>query len=313
MERIASWACRKYVRFLMLGALSSCAFLNLALHAGMGLTYYCSEECMTQVLNGPLHSMDKDIVNHIRDYWVDPPATKGTYKPTFNLENPPWATMGKWGEANKMLIDYFKGMKDGYGTFVEVGAQDGEFMSLTLYLELKKQFKGLLIEPNPIDYPKLRARGRSAYTINACAAPYAGHRRDVLWLRDTPDNLPPILHRIQEGSNRLLQFVSTEDQELGKNVDIQCFNLAAMVKAALGVSYVDVLTISTHGGELDILHNIPMSLKFRVLVLMVPLATSEEWEELAALGKRRGLTPVFDKNNIHILIPSNQVAIEKKG
>ena len=54
---------------------------------------------------------------------------------------------------------------------MEVGAQDGEFMSLTLHLE-KKDFDGLLIEPNPVDYQKLLAKKRTARSINACASPH---------------------------------------------------------------------------------------------------------------------------------------------
>ncbi|KAB7498052.1 hypothetical protein Anas_01871 [Armadillidium nasatum] len=65
------------------------------------------------------------------------------------------------------------------GKFIEVGAQDGEFMSFTLWLEQVMGFEGLLIEPNPVDYPKLRARKRSSYSINACAANLQSHHKIV--------------------------------------------------------------------------------------------------------------------------------------
>lgn len=48
-------------------------------------------------------------------------------------------------------------------------------MSFSLYLEQVRDFQGLLIEPNPVDYEKLRAKGRSAYSINACASTIASH------------------------------------------------------------------------------------------------------------------------------------------
>lgn len=63
------------------------------------------------------------------------------------------------------------------GTFMEIGASDGEFRSLTLYVEQRLGFRGVLVEPHPELYRRLRAVGRSAYSINACATPDLGHRR----------------------------------------------------------------------------------------------------------------------------------------
>lgn len=60
---------------------------------------------------------------------------------------------------------------------MEIGAQDGEFMSLTLYLEQEMGFRGLLVEPNPRDYAALRATRRASASINACATPRMGHRK----------------------------------------------------------------------------------------------------------------------------------------
>lgn len=59
---------------------------------------------------------------------------------------------------------------------MEVGAGDGEFRSLTLYLEQKLGFRGLLVEPDPRLYPELRAKQRAASSVHACANPDAGHR-----------------------------------------------------------------------------------------------------------------------------------------
>ena len=54
---------------------------------------------------------------------------------------------------------------------MEIGAQDGEFQSLTAFLDTKKNFEGLLVEPNPTEYKKLRGKKRSAMSINACVTP----------------------------------------------------------------------------------------------------------------------------------------------
>ncbi|XP_071514231.1 uncharacterized protein [Panulirus ornatus] len=209
-ELLVLWVMRKYVKFLVLGALSSCALLNLALHAGAGLQYYCQDECLINLLKGPVRSLDRQAIGYIRKYWVDAPAPQGTYKPDFPLDNPPWSTMGSWGAAYKFVNDFFRDHKEP-GTFMEIGASDGEFKSLTLFLEQRLGFRGLLVEPHPDQYRKLRAVGRSSYSINACATPGQGHRKDLLWIRHTPKNLPHILSRVQRGGSHLLQYVLVEN------------------------------------------------------------------------------------------------------
>jgi len=41
----------------------------------------------------------------------------------------------------------FGKQKDGF--FIEAGADEGEFLSNTLYFELMRGWSGLLVEPNP--------------------------------------------------------------------------------------------------------------------------------------------------------------------
>ena len=57
----------------------------------------------------------------------------------------------------------------GRGSFMEIGSYDGEFMSMSLWLEQVRKYRGLLVEPNPISYKKLRLRRRASFSINACA------------------------------------------------------------------------------------------------------------------------------------------------
>ncbi|XP_071514239.1 uncharacterized protein [Panulirus ornatus] len=305
-ELLVLWVMRKYVKFLVLGALSSCALLNLALHAGAGLQYYCQDECLINLLKGPVRSLDRQAIGYIRKYWVDAPAPQGTYKPDFPLDNPPWSTMGSWGAAYKFVNDFFRDHKEP-GTFMEIGASDGEFKSLTLFLEQRLGFRGLLVEPHPDQYRKLRAVGRSSYSINACATPGQGHRKDLLWIRHTPKNLPHILSRVQRGGSHLLQYVLVEERDLGKTVPVQCFNAGALAAAALATTHLDLVTISTQGGELDVLDSIPMTVQIRMLVLMMPLVgQSTVLEEVL---ERRALASVFIDHNINIFIPKSQVYV----
>ncbi|KAK4296010.1 hypothetical protein Pmani_031477 [Petrolisthes manimaculis] len=298
VERMVSWVVRRYGKFLLAGALSTFLALNLALHAGTGLAMFCEQECIDRLMSTPLHSIDKDAVLYIRKHWIDaPPAPPASFKSTVPLDKPPWYSLGSWGEAYNFVNDYFSKYEKP-GTFMELGAGDGEFMSLTLWVERVKGFKGLLVEPNPRVYDRLRALGRASHSVRACATPEQGHRKEVLWLRQIPDNLPPLLTRMQAGSNRLYQYVSKEDRELGETVGIQCFNAGALALAGLNTNRVDLLTISTHGGEMEILASIPRAVQFR-----------EERDDLFNVAASRGLYQVFEKGNIHILVPDNEVKV----
>lgn len=57
------------------------------------------------------------------------------------------------------------------GFFVECGANDGETLSSTLFMERFFKWKGLLIEPNPNSFFKLLSRNRKAYALPICLSP----------------------------------------------------------------------------------------------------------------------------------------------
>lgn len=54
------------------------------------------------------------------------------------------------------------------GFFVECGAFDGYFLANTLDMEVNHGWTGLLIEASPINYQRLVARNRKAWTSNVC-------------------------------------------------------------------------------------------------------------------------------------------------
>ena len=55
--------------------------------------------------------------------------------------------------------------------FIEAGALDGEIISNTLYFELKYDWTGLLVEPNPVYLPSLVGKKRNAWILPHCLSP----------------------------------------------------------------------------------------------------------------------------------------------
>ncbi|XP_078326327.1 uncharacterized protein LOC144622908 isoform X2 [Crassostrea virginica] len=107
---------------------------------------------------------DPYLVELIRRFWIRPPPS-GQYK--FKAAKSDYSTHGQ-----SVIIDDTLKKKEG-GYYVECGACDGEFQSNTLYLELKRKWTGLLIEPNRKNYQQLLKTNRKAYYINACLSPFS--------------------------------------------------------------------------------------------------------------------------------------------
>ena len=57
------------------------------------------------------------------------------------------------------------------GFFIEAGAGGGEFLSNTIFFELKHNWKGLLVEPNPDFFPELKHKQRNAWILPHCLSP----------------------------------------------------------------------------------------------------------------------------------------------
>ncbi|KAF4525312.1 hypothetical protein B566_EDAN014921 [Ephemera danica] len=66
----------------------------------------------------------------------------------------------------KFIKEIFKGKRDLF--FVECGANDGEFASNTLFFERQWGWTGLLIEPDPVEIPRLLSKQRQAWVAPVC-------------------------------------------------------------------------------------------------------------------------------------------------
>ena len=55
-----------------------------------------------------------------------------------------------------------------FGVFVEIGAGNGDSDSSTLMLEKDKQWRGILIEPDPKLFREMLTKKRRSKMVNAC-------------------------------------------------------------------------------------------------------------------------------------------------
>lgn len=72
---------------------------------------------------------------------------------------------------DKFVDEFFN--KKLNGTFVDIGAHDGESSSNSLFLEKHRKWSGLCIEPGPDEYKKLE-ENRTSINVNCCVSDYDG-------------------------------------------------------------------------------------------------------------------------------------------
>ena len=160
-------------------------------------------------------------------------------------------------EIDKKLLQYIN-YRDGY--FVELGANDGFTQSNTLYYELLKGWKGILIEPNPNQYLKccyFRDYTKNEIFCNACVDfNYREKYVDMSYgdLMTTSESLE--LER-PEGHN----FFDKKNQHVNAIEHTLAFGslastLDGILKKSRAPKVIDLLSLDVEGAEFSVLSGI---------------------------------------------------------
>lgn len=131
---------------------------------------------------------------------------------------------------------------------MEAGALDGDGGSVSKYFEVRLNWTGLLIEPNPYSYMKLLKKNRKAFSINAGISPY-----------NYASYLQFAFSKAQSAHiDTMFPYNREYIRRFGSNLTgiVPCFPLYSMLKA-IDISYIDLLSLDVQGTEEFILKNIP--------------------------------------------------------
>jgi hypothetical protein len=196
----------------------------------------------------------------------------------YNLLNPNGRNgdSGYWSQVGQdEIVDVLLRGRNGL-FFVESGGYDGETDSNSLFFEIKRKWQGMIIEPNPHLYKKIRNKNRKCMTVNAAISP---HEKD--------DNLPFLLAGGYGGFETFysqaqadhtfetLAQINNENnparskEDSGQTVLVTCFPLQKLLEAGNQTSLVvDYWSLDTEGSEPSILKATDFS-KITVGVLSV--------------------------------------------
>jgi len=205
-----------------------------------------------------LNCLDQDdpsLVSRLQEHYLHPPSTK-EYNVSMiaSLEPESYSQFGQDLFLDKFV---FKGqVKEGF--FIEAGADDFVHHSNTLWFEMKYQWTGVLVEANPIRFPRGYFANRKAWGAPFCLA-----------TQSRPHYSPFTTSTIEGGMSGLIPEHNEEDKMLGLSYDLQCFPLFTMV-LALGSPTINYLSLDIEGAEFLVLKSIPWD-KVDIEVLVIEL------------------------------------------
>ncbi|XP_068245097.1 protein Star-like [Palaemon carinicauda] len=224
-----------------------------------------SERYVTMGNYQGLDQEDPALIHFIR-VLMRPPSTK-----PYNLRSPgkKYFTMGY---ISKYVGNLFgPGKRKGF--FVEVGANDGETSSVTMYLERELGFNGLLIEGSPRLYEQVVKKERKAYSIQAALSPTR-----------TSEEL------LFAGGGQQGHLV---DEKSKNSILVPAFPFYSILRA-INVSFIDVFSLDIEGFEYKVLKTIPFE-KIKVGVFVVEYTLmSEPREEMVEFMDRLGYKKIHD-------------------
>jgi FkbM family methyltransferase len=161
-------------------------------------------------------------------------------------------------KIDQFLEEYIP-QKKGY--FVELGANDGVSQSNTLFLEKYKSFKGVLIEPSPINYEKCKINrsDKNFFFLGACVSfNYSQPKVELLYSNlmtitidghSTIDN--PLAHA-EKGS----KFLGGQDVF---KFSAKAITLNEVLNLANAPKLIDFLSLDVEGAEIEVLGGINYS------------------------------------------------------
>ena len=150
---------------------------------------------------------------------------------------------------DKFVDDYFKGKENGF--FIEIGSHDGVSCSNTLFFEQFRNWKGLCIEPGPVEYRKLVENRKNSININACISDYDG-QSEYTYI----EGYSMMLSGLSENYNNSHQM--RINSEVGQNggkihkIKMPVFKLQSLLDR-YSIIDVDYCSIDTEGSELNII------------------------------------------------------------
>lgn len=168
------------------------------------------------------------------------------------------------------------------GVFVDIGANDGVSFSNTFYLEQKRGWTGLAVEPIPEVYEKLSAN-RLCQTVNGCVGAQSGKAMFQV-VSGYAEMLSGLIDEYVPQHQKRIQDEIAEYGGMCHEIETDCFTFNELVEK-YDIRHIDYLNIDTEGAEYSILKSIDFS---RVHISVVGIENNYADSRFPTLMKKMG-------------------------
>ncbi|KAK7069343.1 hypothetical protein SK128_009516 [Halocaridina rubra] len=200
----------------------------------------CNQGCIQHHVAGAPKWNDKDLLETIKENFIVPPPIHPN-RSVIDINFFVWKDLIDWDKIQNYLLELWKDRPP--GTFVEIGAVDGEFMSQTLLLERNLSWSGLLIEPDPRSFKLLRDNHRNASITDFCVL-QEPPKAEILWMHHLANDLPQQYIALMMARSKLAFDTLVQEIDRGSRVYVKCAPLSTLLLAA-SMTKIDFLSIAT--------------------------------------------------------------------
>ncbi|XP_053648074.1 uncharacterized protein [Cherax quadricarinatus] len=235
--------------------------------------------CFRQRLRESLHWRDARLLKHLREMSEPAPQVKDLI---LDPRHPPWQHRPSFNTTETFIRTLTQGQEG--GVFVEVGAQDGLWLSNTWWLETERGWRGLLLESDPSNYRLLRGSARASPTLPICVTAELRVSQKLMVRTRSPKNFTRALLRAQQGRSKLAKFATPSELLTGDTWIATCYPIFSVLAAA-GYSKIDLLTFDLSGGGMEMTTdfltiNHALGTPFHVKLLLYQDSQLEEFFDL---------------------------------
>jgi FkbM family methyltransferase len=197
------------------------------------------------------------------------------------------------GQDKVLDEQIFNGKRN--GIFVEVGALDGYGASNTYFFEKERNWSGLLIEPNPIEFSKITNHPRNLSVTENCAISQTEGEVNFLSIGGPCNVLsgimefynPQHLQRIEHELNMYKDYpVGHELYSTKEIIKIRSHRLETLFDK-YGYKDIDFISIDVEGAELEVIKSINFD---KVNIKCFMLENNYGLEEETAFLTEKGYT-----------------------
>lgn len=169
----------------------------------------------------------------------------------------------QFGEDYGLLRRYFTGVRN--GSFLEMGALDGEKYSNSWYFEKQLNWRGVLIEGSPLNFAQIAKKRPDAIRVNAMVCTEA---RTLHWVEGKSSATSGAWELMSDAFRRRYHAGIT-DGMVKSFPTVECVHLNDILRR-YGIRHVDLFSLDVEGAELSVLKAIDFD-KFSASVILVEI------------------------------------------